>query len=109
MKILKVTEREVQQMSKKGSKLAPFKEEIVVMKNMQVSSSSISKWLLENYQVVSTPQNISDYYARHKDSVDMSKLRFLDDNTGNQTDTIDSIDSFLYDDFDNDGYPNHEV
>lgn len=113
MKTLKVTEKEVQQMSKKGSRLAPFKEEIVVMINMKVSSSSISKWLLKKHKVVSSAQNISDYYNRHKNSVDMNQIRFPDDNTDDPLDTLytlDMMNDFLDDDnFDDYENPNHEA
>ncbi|WP_415407978.1 hypothetical protein ACLHDG_05445 [Sulfurovum sp. CS9] len=76
---LKVTKAEIEAMkTEKGSKLLPFKDEIIYMRNEGISFRKIQEWLDEKNVVTST-ENIRQFFKRYENEFLDAEFQFKDE------------------------------
>jgi hypothetical protein len=64
--VLQVTKAEVEAMrTEKGSKLLPFKDEVIYMRNEGITFCKIQKWFGQK-NVATSQENIRQFFKRHK-------------------------------------------
>ena len=88
---LKVTKSEIEALkTEKGSKLLPFKDEIIYMRNEDISFRKIQEWLDEKNVVTST-ENIRQFFKRYKHELLDMEFKLKDE-------TIPDDEYYPYDD-----------
>ncbi len=81
-KYIKLSEKEVAVMkknSKKGSKLLPFKDDIIYMYTEKISFSEITKWLNYN-EIATTSENVRQFCKRYAYQYENFELVLSDEN-----------------------------